>query len=611
MTEVARDWYRTFFAEGFWAVAELEYSAARTHAETSYLEQVLRELAPGTRVADLGCGKGRHAIALAERGFTVTAIDVSEPLLEEARALQGAGSVEWIAHDLLSAHPWPLDRVDAAILVQSFGWGSDADQRRLLARIRRHLEPDGLLVLDVSNAAAIIRNLAPHAEAELGSATVALDRSLDLRSGRSVGSITLRDGGGEHRREHSVRLYHYDQVEALLRECGLDLIRCDADFERGAEVGLDTRYMQFLARPVAVPPDSLAVRVYAERPACALDLRWSPDEEDFLEPRPRTLWNRYVRSRATFEAAAEYGVDDPYGEARAGPTLALHHGVRFPEGAVTFGAGVTMLLQQLSQLACGGDVLVEGHGHPDLPAWARARGSHLRRFTFADAGSGELAARIHATGPALVLLDRPTIEGRLLPLDELRALAAAATDAGTIVVVDESYASYLGPPESAAALTLEAPNLLVLRSVSKGYCAGGLRVGYVVASAPLARPVREVASPLAVSSLTLGFALELLAAGDVFAPLRARLRVARPAALEALERLGLDADPTHPALPWTIVPDPDGEAEGVLRRHDVAVRRLTDPVDASPAGLLRVAVPLSDARMEALQRLSAPAKASP
>src|SRR5207247_1161873 len=158
------------------------------------------------------------------------------------------------------------------------------------------------------------------------------------------------------------------------------------------------------------------------------------------------------------------------------------------------------------------------------------------------------------------------------------------TDAGTIVVVDESYASYLGPPESAAALTLEAPNLLVLRSVSKGYCAGGLRVGYVVASAPLARAVREVAAPLAVSSLTLGL---------------------------ALERLGLDADPTHPALPWTIVPDPDGEAEGVLRRHDVAVRRLTDPVDASPAGLLRVAVPLSDARMEALQRLSAPAKASP
>src|SRR5205085_5987658 len=231
MSAVARDWYRTFFADGFWAVADVEYSPERTDAEVAYLESVLRELAPGTRVADLGCGKGRHAVALAERGFEVTAIDVAEELLGDAPP------VTWVAHDLLSGASWPLGRVDAAILVQSFGWSSDADQRLLLARVRRHLEPGGLLVLDVSNAAAIIRNLVPHAEAELPAGPVALDRSFDVRTGRSVGSIAL-DG---HRREHSIRLYHADQVEALLRESGFEVLRVDADFERGAEVGLDTR----------------------------------------------------------------------------------------------------------------------------------------------------------------------------------------------------------------------------------------------------------------------------------------------------------------------------------------------------------------------------------
>ena len=578
MTEVARDWYRTFFAEGFWAVAEVEYSPERTEAEVAYLEAVLRELAPGTRVADLGCGKGRHAVALAERGFDVTAIDVAEELLGDAP------SVTWIAHDLLGARAWPLGRVDAAILVQSFGWGTDADQRRLLARVRRHLEPGGLLVLDVSNAAAILRNLAPYVEAELPSGTVALDRSFDVRTGRSVGSISLNG----HRREHSVRIYHYDQVAALLRESGFEVVRADADFERGAEVGLDTRYVQFLARPAPLPPESLAVRFYAEPPpAGALDLRWSPDEEEFLEPRPRELWSRFVDSQATFEAAADYGVDDPYGEARAREALALHHGVELPEGAVTFGAGVTMLLREVAQLAAGGDVLVERHGHPDLPAWARAQGSRV------EVVEGDLARRIDETGPALVVLDRPAIEGRVVGLEELRRLAAAAEETGTAVVVDESYATYLGPAASAAPLTLETSNLLVLRGVSKGYCTGGLRVGYAVASAPLAPAVREVACPLAVSSLTLGFALELLAAGDVCAPLRARLAVTKPATLEALARLGLDADPAHPALPWVIVP---AAAEGVLSRHGIAARRVD--------GLLRVAVPLSDARLAALRRIS-------
>jgi histidinol-phosphate/aromatic aminotransferase/cobyric acid decarboxylase-like protein/SAM-dependent methyltransferase len=577
MTAVARDWYRTFFADGFWAVADVEYSPERTESEVAYLEAVLRELAPGTRVADLGCGKGRHAVALAERGFEVTAIDVAEELLGDAPA------VTWIAHDLLGARPWPLGLVDAAILVQSFGWGSDADQRRLLARVRRHLEPGGLLVLDVSNAAAIIRNLAPHAEADLEAGTVALDRSFDVRTGRSVGSITL----GRHRREHSIRLYHYDQVEALLRESGFELVRADADFERGAEVGLDTRYMQFLARPAPLPPGSLAVRFYEEPPpAGALDLRWSPDEDEFLDPRPRELWSRYV-ARAGFEAAADYGVDDPYGEERARPALSAQHGIAFPEGTVTFGAGVTMLLRELAQLAAGGDVLVERHGHPDLPAWARARGSRV------EVADGDLARHVEETGPALVVCDRPTIEGRLLGLDELRRLAAAAEEAGTVVVVDESYATYLGPAASAAPLTLETSSLLVLRGVSKGYCTGGLRVGYAIASAPLAPAVREVACPLAVSSFTLGFALELLAAGDVFAPLRARLAVTKPAALEALARLGLNADPAHPALPWVIVP---AAAEEVLARRGIAARRAD--------GLLRVAVPLSEARLDALRRLS-------
>jgi histidinol-phosphate/aromatic aminotransferase/cobyric acid decarboxylase-like protein/SAM-dependent methyltransferase len=577
MTEVARDWYRSFFAEGFWAVAEVEYSPERTATEVAYLDAVLRELAPGTRVADLGCGKGRHAVALAERGFDVTAVDVAEELLGDAP------SVTWVAHDLLSARPWLLGRADAVILVQSFGWGSDADQRRLLARVRRHLEPGGLLVLDVSNAAAIIRNLMPHAEAELESGTVALDRSFDVRTGRSVGSITL----GRHRREHSIRLYHYDQVEAVLRESGFEVIRADADFEPGAEVALDTRYMQFLARPAPLPPESLAVRFYAEPPpAGALDLRWSPDEDEFLDPRPRELWSRYV-AQASFEAAADYGLDDPYGEARARPALTAHHGVAFPEGAVTFGAGVTMLLRELAQLAAGGDVLVERHGHPDLPAWARARGSRV------EVVDGDLARRVDETGPALVVLDRPTIEGRVIGLDDLRRLAAAAEGSGTVVIVDESYATYFGPAASAAPLTLETSNLLVLRGVSKGYCTGGLRVGYAVASAPLAPAVREVACPLAVSSLTLGFALELLAAGDVFAPLRARLAVTKPVTLEALARLGIEADPAHPALPWVIVP---AAAEEVLARRGIAVRGVD--------GLLRVAVPLSDARLDGLRRLS-------
>ena len=60
--------------------------------------------APG-RALDIGCGEGADAIWLAGRGWTVTAIDVSDVALGRARqAAERAGvSVEWICGDALRA----------------------------------------------------------------------------------------------------------------------------------------------------------------------------------------------------------------------------------------------------------------------------------------------------------------------------------------------------------------------------------------------------------------------------------------------------------------------------------------------------------------------------
>ena len=59
-------------------------------------------LNPG-RALDVGCGEGADAIWLAERGWKVTAIDISEVALGRARqAAEAAGAtIEWVAGDAL------------------------------------------------------------------------------------------------------------------------------------------------------------------------------------------------------------------------------------------------------------------------------------------------------------------------------------------------------------------------------------------------------------------------------------------------------------------------------------------------------------------------------
>lgn len=77
--------------------AQIEYfERAGKHAmQPSFAPYVQRQvdrlvrfaaLKPGDRVLDVGCGMGRYTFALADRGFVVEGLDLSEGLLERLRA---------------------------------------------------------------------------------------------------------------------------------------------------------------------------------------------------------------------------------------------------------------------------------------------------------------------------------------------------------------------------------------------------------------------------------------------------------------------------------------------------------------------------------------------
>ena len=71
-------------------------------------------MVPG-RALDVGCGEGADAIWLAERGWVVTAIDVSGVAIARAReeAERAGVTIEWVVDDIVSAAPpaGPFDLV--------------------------------------------------------------------------------------------------------------------------------------------------------------------------------------------------------------------------------------------------------------------------------------------------------------------------------------------------------------------------------------------------------------------------------------------------------------------------------------------------------------------
>jgi SAM-dependent methyltransferase len=77
------------------------------HGEpNSVVQDALARLAPG-RALDLGCGNGRNAMWLAERGWRVTAVDFSTEALRQARERAAAtgADVDWVEADLATYEP--------------------------------------------------------------------------------------------------------------------------------------------------------------------------------------------------------------------------------------------------------------------------------------------------------------------------------------------------------------------------------------------------------------------------------------------------------------------------------------------------------------------------
>lgn len=104
--------------------AYLRYSFTYgSEQEVGFLVDVL-DLEPGMRVLDVGCGPGRHARRLAERGIEVVGIDVAERFVELARigAPPGATFVRADAREMAFE-----EEFDAAYSLCQGGFGLPGD----------------------------------------------------------------------------------------------------------------------------------------------------------------------------------------------------------------------------------------------------------------------------------------------------------------------------------------------------------------------------------------------------------------------------------------------------------------------------------------------------
>jgi ubiquinone/menaquinone biosynthesis C-methylase UbiE len=237
-------WFESFFEADEWLLIAESRDPERTELEVEFVTSQIR---PAGRVLDVPCGTGRVAVPLAERGFDVAGLDISESALSVARA---AGPGLDFRQGDMRVLPWPDNSFDAVLnLWTSFGYfETQAEDERVLAEFARVLVPGGVLVLDTVNQAALVRGFRQQAWQELGDGTVVLqEHAYDLVTGRSQATWTFlrRDERRELSFDH--RLYTTAEYVELLKRAGLEVTAFFGSAD-GSELTWDTWRQIIVAR---------------------------------------------------------------------------------------------------------------------------------------------------------------------------------------------------------------------------------------------------------------------------------------------------------------------------------------------------------------------------
>ena len=224
------DWYENWFGSPYYKIL---YQNRDELEAQEFVENLLHYLQPntGSKMLDIACGEGRFAKQLAEHGFDVTGIDISQASIEFAKASESP-NLQFFVQDMRL--PFYINFFDFSFnFFTSFGYFAHDRDHALAARsFAASLKQNGLLVIDYLNYEHVLANFVTNEQIQRGSYTFNIERKTERN--HIVKDIRFTDANGKlcHYAE-SVAAFSLADFIQMFKSTGMSLITTFGDYQLG------------------------------------------------------------------------------------------------------------------------------------------------------------------------------------------------------------------------------------------------------------------------------------------------------------------------------------------------------------------------------------------
>lgn len=245
--------YQPLSEEDHLHIYESSLSSERTVREVDGIISLLG-LSPGDKILDLCCGYGRHSINLAQRGYQVVGLDLSEVFLHRAKEEAKAHSVQiqWIHKDMRDI---PFESMfDAVInIFTAFGYFENEDEnQKVFQQVHKALKPGGCFLIDIIHRDALMRQYIPYVVTQNEDGSIVIyERHFDLYKSRNKVRTTVIFPDG--RRAESYETMCIFTLTDLVRMFEIADFQVQAYYGglNGSPLTLDTLRMVIIGRKAA------------------------------------------------------------------------------------------------------------------------------------------------------------------------------------------------------------------------------------------------------------------------------------------------------------------------------------------------------------------------